>query len=213
MSRAPASEWKPGGKRERTRAALVSATLAVAEEKGFAGASLEEIAARAGMTKGAIYSNFASKAELMLAAMTAKGFVLAASSRAPAASLEEELSAMAGELSTLLERAKHASAFLAEFQLYALSDPELRKDFAAIYSESFTGTAAYLAGLDTSAMPPRDLAVALQAIALGFTLQALVTPADVTEDVVKGALQALAKGLAPAPRQAMRTTPGTPAPR
>ena len=49
-----------GGKRERTRAALVAATLAVVAERGFAGASLDEIAARAGMTKGAVYSNFGS---------------------------------------------------------------------------------------------------------------------------------------------------------
>ena len=58
-----------GGKRERTRAALVAAALAIVREKGFAAASLDEIAARAGMTKGAIHSNFAGKAVLLLAAM------------------------------------------------------------------------------------------------------------------------------------------------
>ena len=58
----------PGGKRERTRAALIDAALAVAEEKGFLAASLDEVAARAGMSKGAIYSNFRNKAELMVRA-------------------------------------------------------------------------------------------------------------------------------------------------
>ena len=36
-------------------------------QKGFYGASLEEIAEAAGFTRGAIYSNFGSKDELLLA--------------------------------------------------------------------------------------------------------------------------------------------------
>ena len=39
-----------GGKRDRTRASLIEAAAAVIGEKGFDRASLEEIAARAGMT-------------------------------------------------------------------------------------------------------------------------------------------------------------------
>lgn len=48
----------------RTRDALLQAAADVFVERGFGGASVEAIAARAGFTRGAFYSNFASKEEL-----------------------------------------------------------------------------------------------------------------------------------------------------
>jgi AcrR family transcriptional regulator len=48
----------------------LDAALAVFAERGFNGASLDEVAAAAGLTKGAIYSNFASKDELFFAMMS-----------------------------------------------------------------------------------------------------------------------------------------------
>jgi AcrR family transcriptional regulator len=191
------SRPKAGGKRERTRAALVAAALEVVAEKGFAAASLDEIAARAGMTKGAIYSNFSGKAELLLAAVSARGLTLA-SGRPEAATIGEELNAMATDLAATLRRATGEASFLAEFQLYALRDPEIRKGVAATYSEGFTATAAYLARLKDVApgMPPRHLAVALQAIAMGFVVQSFITPDEITDAVVLETLKALADGLA-----------------
>ena len=62
-----------GDKRERTRAALIAAAWEVIEEKGFAAASLEEIARRVGMTRGAIYSNFPSRSDLLLAVVSQRG--------------------------------------------------------------------------------------------------------------------------------------------
>jgi len=187
---------RAGGKRDRTRAALVNAALEIIAERGFAAASLDEIAARAGMTKGAIYSNFSGKAELLLAAMGARGLTLA-SPRPAAQTVAEELSAMARDLVATLARAKGQEAFLAEFQIHALSDPELRKGLAAAYAESFTGTADYLSRLKdrSPTMTPRELAVSLQAIALGFVIQSFLTPDDVTGEVVAATLDAFAKGL------------------
>src|ERR1700733_2897411 len=126
MSRRSGGDRTTGGKRERTRAALVEAALEVVASRGFAAASLDEIAAKAGMTKGAIYSNFSSKAELLLAAMSAKGLTLS-SSRPTELTVAEELDAMAGDLAATIRRARGEEAFLAEFQLHALTDPELRK--------------------------------------------------------------------------------------
>jgi AcrR family transcriptional regulator len=54
---------------ERTRAALVDAAATVFAREGFHAASLDEIAAAAGFTKGAVYSNFANKAGLYLAVL------------------------------------------------------------------------------------------------------------------------------------------------
>jgi len=187
---------KAGGKRERTRAALVAAALEIVASKGFAAASLDEIATRAGMTKGAIYSNFSSKAELLLAAMSAKGLTLS-SSRPADLTVAEELHAMAGDLAATIRRARGEEAFLAEFQLHALTDPELRKGVAATYADAFGQTAAYLSRLKGAKpnMTPRQLAVALQAVAMGFLIQSFITPDEITDEVILATLKALAGGL------------------
>ncbi|MFI8520653.1 TetR/AcrR family transcriptional regulator [Streptomyces sp. NPDC085481] len=54
-------------RRTRTRAALLKAALETFAEHGFHAASIEQICERAGFTRGAYYSNFASKEELFLA--------------------------------------------------------------------------------------------------------------------------------------------------
>lgn len=54
-------------RRPRTRARLLEAALAVFAERGFHGTSIEDICQQAGFTRGAFYSNFASKDELFLA--------------------------------------------------------------------------------------------------------------------------------------------------
>jgi AcrR family transcriptional regulator len=50
-----------------TRRRLLEAAQQVFFERGFHGASLEAVAEEAGLTKGAVYSQFASKADLFLA--------------------------------------------------------------------------------------------------------------------------------------------------
>src|SRR5579864_7472008 len=113
MSR-PQPTRKSGGKRERTRAALIAAALEIIEEIGFAAASLDAIAARAGMTKGAIYSNFASKAELLLAAASVRGLAMRPFDPWAAASFAVGLDALAKELVATIRRAKGGAKFAAE---------------------------------------------------------------------------------------------------
>lgn len=54
--------------RTATQEEILAATKRVVAAKGFAGASMADIAAEANFTKGAIYGSFASKEELLLAA-------------------------------------------------------------------------------------------------------------------------------------------------
>jgi len=53
--------------REETRARLFEAAAGVFAEHGIGGATIEQIASAAGFTRGAFYSNYATKDELLLA--------------------------------------------------------------------------------------------------------------------------------------------------
>src|SRR5690349_3254417 len=69
MSSGTKTEAKPvrGGKRAQTREKLLDVAAALFEARGISAVSLDEVAAQAGLTKGAIYGNFASKDELVFA--------------------------------------------------------------------------------------------------------------------------------------------------
>lgn len=184
---------KRGNKRERTRARLVDAAVAVAEEKGLVAASLDEIAARAGMTRGAIYSNFAGKADLVMAVAETHGVQLAPD-YTPGAPLRTQLAALADAVIAILPMAQTRSRLSAELQAYAAIDPELRRRFGELHRALFarwsrTLTEAYG---DELAMPPLDLVVTLQSLATGLAHQHQLTPELVTPQVVRRAFAAFA---------------------
>ena len=73
------SIWQYGGmarvsraeSKERTRQRLLAEAQRLFRERGYAATSLEQIAAAAEVTKGAIYGHFASKEDLMISALEA----------------------------------------------------------------------------------------------------------------------------------------------
>ena len=58
---------QPRPRREDVRRRLLAAAVHVFADAGYDAASLDQVAAAAGFTKGAVYSNFASKDELFFA--------------------------------------------------------------------------------------------------------------------------------------------------
>src|SRR5580704_19236689 len=63
------SKNKHQARTEETQARILDAAQAVFSEQGFEKTQLEEVAARAGYTRGAIYAHYASKEDLFLALM------------------------------------------------------------------------------------------------------------------------------------------------
>src|SRR6266545_4652109 len=59
-------------RRAQTREELLEAAARVFARKGYAGASVDDIAEEAGFTVGALYSNFEGKQDLFLAALERK---------------------------------------------------------------------------------------------------------------------------------------------
>ena len=184
-----------GGKRARTREKLIEATLAVIAERGFAGASLDEIAARAGVTTGSVYSNFRGKAELVWAAASRRSLRLAPE-LAPGASLREHARAVAHAVMAILPQARADGAFHRDLQLYVRTDPDLSARQTQQYAELFDEIAAQLEAAhgDELVIPPRSLALGIQALIWGFIAQWTQTPDEVTEPVVAAAFEALAVG-------------------
>ena len=191
-----ASPPKPrGDKRQRTRKTVIAATLDVIAETGFAGASLEAIARRAGVTRGSIYSNFAGRDELMMAAVASQGMTLDRDFSQPMP-LGAQLRRFAENLLEQFPAAAGGGGLIIQFQVYAMTQPPLRAQLAATYEAMFGQIAAQLAAqyADELVISPRALALAIQALAMGLVWQFMLTPAAVSRDEVLAAFAALARG-------------------
>jgi AcrR family transcriptional regulator len=196
----PPERPRRGDKRERTRTALIAAAWDVIEEKGFPGASLEEIARRAGMTRGAIYSNFPSRAELLLAVVGARGLNINRDFSRPG-TLREQLRWFAEGLIATLPDARGTQRWHAEFMVHIAADPALREHIAEGFAIGFDQMADQFraqhgAGL---AIDAHSLALAVQSLAMGFVYQAILSPEAVPARAVLEAFDALAEGAARRP--------------
>jgi AcrR family transcriptional regulator len=65
----PRGEFDRSARKAHTRTQLLEAAARVYARRGFNGATLDEVAAEAGFTKGAVYGHFGSKEKLLLALM------------------------------------------------------------------------------------------------------------------------------------------------
>ncbi|WP_258025375.1 TetR/AcrR family transcriptional regulator [Streptomyces bambusae] len=63
-STGPTGTGGPTGRRQATRQKLYEAAVTLIAEQGFSATTVDEIAERAGVAKGTVYYNFASKTEL-----------------------------------------------------------------------------------------------------------------------------------------------------
>ncbi|HEX3888228.1 MAG TPA: helix-turn-helix domain-containing protein [Phenylobacterium sp.] len=181
-------------KRQNTRAALIEATAALVAERGLRNVSLDEIAARAGVTKGAIYSNFRSKAELLWEAVDRRRLHL--DSPITPGDARTTSRDIARTLMAQFPQAEMEADFYTELRAYIRTDPELRAQQAAQQKAQFDRMARRLAeGFgDNLSLPPRTMALAIQALLLGFTEQWERTPSEVTEEVIAAAFEALSRG-------------------
>jgi AcrR family transcriptional regulator len=191
----PSSAKPRGDKRQRTRQALIAATLDVIAETGFAGASLEAIARRAGVTRGSIYSNFVGRDELMMAAVASQGMTLDRDFSQPMP-LDAQLRRFAENLLEQIPAAAGGGSLVIEFQIYAMSQPQLRAQLAATYEAMFGQIASQLAAQygEQLLISPRALALAIQALAMGLVWQFMLTPTAVSRDEVIAGFAALARG-------------------
>jgi AcrR family transcriptional regulator len=197
----PSDPPRRGDKRERTRAVLIAAAWEVIEEKGFAAASLEEIARRVGMTRGAIYSNFPSRSDLLLAVVSQRGLKIDRDFSGPG-TLKEQLHRFAQGLVATLPDARGTQRWHAEFMVHIAADPVLRAHIAEGFADGFGKMAEQFRTQHGGALAidPHSLALAIQSLAMGFVYQAILSPEAVPARAIFEAFDALADGATRKPR-------------
>jgi AcrR family transcriptional regulator len=127
--------WTQERRRQHTRDLLMDAAEQVFAAKGFEGASLDEIAATAGYTRGAIYKHFADKAALFIAVnvryneQILTGFLDLIDTSSPPQDLD--LGGIAKRWRELQRGAPLTRALGMEFSLYVLRNPEVRTQVVA----------------------------------------------------------------------------------
>ncbi|MFQ1001997.1 TetR/AcrR family transcriptional regulator [Modestobacter sp. SSW1-42] len=178
---------RPG--KDEVRARVLRAAAAVFAERGLAAASLDQVAAAAGFTKGAVYSNFTSKDELFLALMADQGArrvdaVEAALARTT--DLPGALAAVGAELSA--QETTWQLLFL-EFWQRAVRDPAVRTAFVASRRE-LRGRISGVVERFLAEHPVRtgwdaaSLTVVLVALTHGLAVESLPDPDAVPGDLL-----------------------------
>jgi AcrR family transcriptional regulator len=196
-------------RRRQTRAAVLEAAARVFATRGFAGASTEEIAAEAGFTRGAVYSNFADKTDLFLAV------------------LDQRLDSRAAEVAALVEGTDDPAAFFAalaaanedrpdgeertwellrvEFRLYAARNPEVRDRLVEANRRLLDWVADAVravferAGIDPP-LPYGELGAIVQGLDEGLCMLRIIDPDRIRPDLfleTLGLLFELASGTSP----------------
>jgi len=183
-----------GDKRDRTRAALLEAARQLVREKGHERTTLEEVAARAGMTTGAIYGNFKNRDELFIALghnyWPPVKPVIAAD-----ATFAEAMQALAQATIEAVEHRKHVAVGRLTGLAYTLQNADMQARVRDVTRESYDAGAEWLRGFDANELPmPADHMVrVIHCLIEGMVMQRILTPDLVPDEVFYEAFAALAK--------------------
>jgi AcrR family transcriptional regulator len=186
---------EPGGKRARTRAALVEAAAALIAERGMQDLSLEAVAERAGMSRGAYYGNFKDRDELFMAVLESRWKPVRPVFK-PGATLREHMRILAQAVIASVPARQAVAVRALEFQLYALKNPALRARLAQFSAEAYQNAEiALLEVLPEAALPmpaPCFIRV-LHCLMDGLLFERFQVPREITDDVIISAFEALAR--------------------
>lgn len=189
---------------EETQARILDAAEAVFSEQGFDMTQLEEVAARAGFTRGAIYAHYASKEDLFLALVEQRVLTKFTKMRQV---IEREPSVgkrPAIFREWILDQATdHTwSTLMLEFKLYALRRPESREKLLHMYDLMTRASGndfielLFGAGLDKAARAAAERRlVILGSILSAVNLESLFRPKLMTRQHVQPVLDDVFKAL------------------
>ncbi len=183
-----------GDKRQRTRAQLIEAARDIIRTKGFHAVSMQEVAERAGMSRGAIYGNFRDREELIFAVVATLWQPVAPQLR-PGATLSELLGSIGQAVAQAAKERRPMAVGAASFQLYALEHPRMAKVVAEENAKIYAQIAQHLTALipqDRLPMPAETFVRVTHALSDGLMFSHFMAPEQFTDDIIITAFQALA---------------------
>lgn len=189
--------------REHNREQLLLAAERIFAERGIQGASIDDVAAAAGLTKGAVYSNFADKDDLIRQAMQRRtataesqeiNRIFADAELAP----QTKLRALGDTWAHIMrsgERSAYARMSL-EYFLYVLRDPEAHQRLVQLLREAPGDEPGYEAIVppdsELARLPQEYVHSIMMALDLGMSIRSLLDPERSPPELYGFALQLLA---------------------
>lgn len=181
----------PRPRRQDVRRHLLVAARTLFAEHGYAGTSLDMIAAHAGYTKGAIYSNFETKERLLGALMEETIQERLAITREALNNHPADVDPIQ-HLGNLLLRAANDDddwqLLFIEFWMTAVRNPALRADFAAFRSQLVELIAGEIDAIAASHpitdFTSTELAVVILGLSNGLGIEYLTEPDNVPPDLL-----------------------------
>jgi len=184
---------------EQTRERLLEAAALVFERNGFHGTKLEDVAREAGVTTGAVYSNFDGKEDLFLAladrqiSRRIEGVREVAEQARQPGGVE---AAITNQFEIFFDETASFPLLFHEFWSYGARNPGLRDEFAARREAVVDAMAeAIAAAAEASdrklAVPARTVAVAVRAAMNGLAFDRAIDGGKLPMETVGWAMGAL----------------------
>jgi AcrR family transcriptional regulator len=178
------SETRPtSARREATRARLLDGAREVIADQGVHGASVEAICEAAGFTRGAFYSNFSSRDDLVLAIIADDRARILAEIESVLADPPDDPSDIVAAIQERLVDVDSVRRHLVrtELSLYALRSAEVRPEFVRVRREFREGFGAAInaaaAAKGMSLLLDTELLVrTVEALHDGATMQSMLEP-------------------------------------
>lgn len=174
---------------------LLRAAARVFARRGYEGATVPEIAAEAGLSTGAIYSNFDGKADLfhtLMAQEIGEQQRIRLTSVAESATEDDAIAVTAAQWAGYVEENRESVLLLLEFCLAGARDEQIRPAIAqelAHVRDNLTEATTQVTGSGQA-----DMAPAVQALAYGYALQRLLDPETIEASHFNRALYWLITG-------------------
>lgn len=181
-------------------ARLIAAAREVFIERGYHAASLDQVAEAAGLTKGAVYARFDSKADLMFALLDARiaerAAELAAVASETRGSPDRTAAALGAQWQARSRKERGWALLFLEFRVHVARDKRLSARFAKTHARMRHAMAA---AIELGGAPPgmssEDAARVALAVGTGFALERLAEGASFPDDLYARTNAALVRGL------------------
>lgn len=190
--------------RDQTRARLMLAARQIFAAKGYEGGSLNDVATAAGLTKGAVYSSFASKQDLFYALMQesiGERLMSVEGALKEQSPPEQGIRPVDDGLRSLLTTEPDWQILFIEFWAHAVRTPAMREDFAHHRRQAREIVGKFIEQLASEfeidlPVAPNEFAVIVLALANGMAIEQLADPEAIDPALFGLALSMLIPGLA-----------------